>query len=548
MSMIRSATVALGIERPDDKWLVAGSISLGAMMATIDISIVNVALPQIRGSIGATIDQMTALGTAFAIAQVIIMPLTAFLGRFFGQKRVYLFCLGLFIVGSMACGLARSLTQLILARALQGLGAGALQPSQMAILRQTFPPKEQGMAMAIIGMVVVIGPAIGPTLGGWIVDNWSWPWIFFINLPVGIMGILATSRFVHEPADIRAANQAQAALMRRNLDWQGIVYMSLGVASLQYVLQEGNRNDWFASRAITLATIVAVLGLVAFVVQELRAPAPAVNLRLFKDKTFASATLIGGIMFANLMANMFLLPVYMQELLRFTALKSGLALVPRALVMLVVTPFVGRIYNHVSPRLLVALGLSCVAVGSLDMGRFTLETSAGGIVATLLLQGVGFSCLFVPLTTVALSHTPRTMLADASGLNSLVRQFGGSAGLAIYGTLLSQSTTRSIAALSEHVDPYRPVVVERLAMLTRGMMAHGMDAFTARAAALKLLAGTVAREGAMIAFERIFMLTGFMMLALLPLTWFLRSKDHDDAARERAGAAGEAPAPAAIGE
>jgi DHA2 family multidrug resistance protein len=533
MSTMRAAAGALGIQRPDNKWLVAASISFGAMMATIDISIVNVALPQIRGSIGASIDQMTALGTSFAIAQVIVMPLTAFLGRFLGQKRVYLFCLGLFLVGSMLCGLAHTLPQLIAARALQGFGAGALQPSQMAILRQTFPPKEQGMAMAVFAMVVVIGPAIGPTLGGWIVDNWSWPWIFYINLPVGIVGILATVRFVHEPEDIRTANRAQAEVMRRNLDWQGIAYMSVGLAALQYVLQEGNRNDWFDSKAITLATIAAAVGIVAFIVQELRAPAPAVNLRLFRDPTFASATVIGGIMFANLMANMFLLPLFMQELLGFTALKSGLALMPRALVMMVAAPIVGRIYNRVSPRLLVALGLVCVALGSLEMGRFTLQTSDTGIIATLLLQGVGFSLLFVPLTTVALSHVARTQLTDASGLNSLVRQFGGSAGLAIYGTLLEQYSTRARAALAVHVDPYRPEVAQRLELMTRGMIAKGMDAATAHTAALKALAGAVARQGAMIAFEKTFMLTGFMMLTLLALVFFLRSKDHEEAQKAK---------------
>jgi DHA2 family multidrug resistance protein len=387
------------------------------------------------------------------------------------------------------------------------------------------------MAMAVVGMVVVIGPAIGPSLGGWIVDNWSWPWIFYINLPVGILGIVATTRFVHEPEDIRAANRAQAEVMRRNLDWQGIAYMSVGLAALQYVLQEGNRNDWFDSKAITLATIAAVVGIVAFIVQELRAPAPAVNLRLFRDPTFSSATVIGGIMFANLMANMFLLPVFMQEMLGFTALKSGLALMPRALVMMVGAPIVGRIYNHVSPRVLVALGLVCVALGSLDMGRFTLQTSDTGIITTLLLQGVGFSLLFVPLTTVALSHVPRTQLTDASGLNSLVRQFGGSAGLAIYGTLLEQYTTRAQAALAVHVDPYRPEVAQRLESITRGMVARGMDAATAKAAALRALAGTVARQGAMIAFEKTFMLTGFMMITLLAFVFFLRSKDHE-AARE----------------
>ncbi len=525
----RGVAGAVGIPKPDNKWLVALSVSFGAIMATIDISIVNVALPQIRGSIGATIDQMTALATSFAIAQVIVMPLTAFLARFFGQKRLYLACLVLFVVGSMLCGLARTLPELIAARALQGLGAGALQPIQMAILRQAFPAKEQGMAMAIVGMVVVIGPAVGPSLGGWIVDNWSWPWIFYINLPVGILGISMVTRFVHEPEDIRIANREQAGRMRGDFDWQGIAFMSVGLAALQYVLQEGNRLDWFQSREIVIGTVLAIAGVVGFVVRELTARVPAVNLRLFRDSTFASATVIGGIMFANLMANMFLLPVYMQELLRYTALKSGVALVPRALVMMVATPIVGRLYNHVSPKLLVAIGVSCVAIGSLQMGAFTLQTSTEGIIATLLLQGVGFACLFVPLTTVALSHVERTQLTDASGLNSLVRQFGGSAGLAIYGTLLEQSQHRAHAALTEHVTIYQPDVVRRVSGMAARFMAQGMDLAHARTAALQALEGLVQRQASMIAFERIFMLTGFSMLVLLPLTLMLHDRTRGQA-------------------
>jgi MFS transporter, DHA2 family, multidrug resistance protein len=518
---------ALGIQRPDNKWLVALSVSFGAIMATIDASIVNVALPQIRGSIGASIDQMTALVTAFAIAQVIVMPLTAFLGRFLGQKRVYLFCLGLFVVGSMVCGLARTLTQLVAARALQGLGAGALQPSQMAILRQTFPPKEQGMAMAVVGVAILIGPAAGPTLGGWIVDNWSWPWIFYINLPIGILGILMTERNVHEPEDIRAANRTQAAYMRRNLDWQGIALLSIGLASLQYFLEEGNRNDWFDSRLITTAALVAVVALVAFVIQELRAPAPAVNLRLFRDPIFTSGTVIGGVMFSNLMANMFLLPVFMQELLGFTALKSGIALLPRAIVMMVTTPIVGRLYGRVPARVLVSVGVLCVAAGSLHMGVFTTATSDVGIIDTLILQGVGFSCLFVPLTTVALSNVTRVQLSDATGLNSVVRQFGGSAGLAIYGTLFSRFTTEAYAALAPHVSPDRPEVMRRLGAIAAGLMQRGMDAAAARTGALAAVAGTVAQQAAVIAFERVFVLTGVVMLLLLPLVAVLRDVHHE---------------------
>jgi DHA2 family multidrug resistance protein len=377
----------------------------------------------------------------------------------------------------------------------------------------------------------VIGPAVGPTLGGWIVDNWSWPWIFFINLPIGLLGILMTSRFVHEPDDIRAANRAQAQIMRRDLDWQGIVFLCVGLSTLQYVLEEGNRNDWFDSTEITVATVVSGIGIAGFLVREMRARAPAVQLRLFRDPTFASATAIGGIMFANLMAGMFLLPIFMQELLGFTALKSGLTLMPRALTMMVCTPIVGRLYNRVAPQLLVGIGVTCVGLGSLEMGRFTLESSDAGIIRVLLLQGVGFSCLFVPLTTVALSHVPRPELTDATGLNSLVRQFGGSAGLAIYGTLLTQFMIRARNGLIAHVDPFRPEVTERLARITQGMMARGMDAGSAHSAAIRMLEGTVTRQASVIAFEKTFFLTGIMMLVLLPLAFFLRDRTREPAAR-----------------
>ena len=513
-----------GSTPPDNKWLVAASVSLGALMVTIDLTIVNVALPQIRGSVGATVDQMTALATSFAIAQVIIMPLTAFLGRLLGQKRVYLGCLALFVVGSMLCGVSRTLGQLVAARTLQGVGAGALQPSQMSILRQTFPPREQGMAMAVVAMVIVIGPAVGPTLGGWIVDNWSWPWIFYINLPIGILGFLMVSRFVHEPEDIRAANRAQADVMKRDLDWQGIALLSVGLASLQYFLEEGSRNDWFSSKAIVAAGLTAFLALPMFVWREFTARAPAVQLRLFRDVTFASATLIGGIMFANLMAGMFMLPIFMQEMLGFTAFKSGLTLMPRALVMMVCTPFVGRIYNHVSPRLLVAFGVACVGWGSLEMGKFTLQTGDVDIIKVLVLQGIGFSSLFVPLTTVALSNVPRPWIADATGLNSLVRQFGGSAGLAIYGTLLTSFVDVARNGLLPHLDPFRPEVAQRVEMMTRAFMARGMDAGTAHNAAIEALGGSVARQASLIAFDKVFVLTAIMMFVLLPLAFFLHDR------------------------
>jgi DHA2 family multidrug resistance protein len=316
------------------------------------------------------------------------------------------------------------------------------------------------------------------------------------------------------------------------------VLLTVGLASLQYVLEEGNRNDWFDSRLITLLSITAAVGLVGFVYTELHAPAPAVNLRLFRDPVFASATLLAAVMFSSLMAGMFLLPVFMQELLGFTALKSGLALLPRALVMMVVTPIVGKIYNHVSPRLLVGLGVLCVSAGCYEMGSFTLQTSQQGVIAALILQGVGFSFLFVPLATVALSFVPRIQLADATGLNSVMRQFGGSAGLAIYGTLLTDYGVRAHSHLGEAVTMYRPDVMERVQAMTRGLMARGMDAFTAKAAALHALDRMVAQQGMVIAFERVFALTGLVLALTLPLVLLMRQSKHDDhpASRPAAGA------------
>ena len=366
---------------PVNKWLVTLSVTFGTLMGTIDASIVNVATPHLRGAMGATVEEITWVTTGFVIANVIVMPLTAFFGRFFGQKRVYMAALALFVFGSGLCGLAHSLPALVAFRLIQGLSAGALQPTEQAILRQTFPPEEQGMAMALFGVAVVIGPAFGPTLGGYIVDNYSWQWIFYINLPVGALALFMVSRFVHEPEDIRAANLAMAAKQRQNLDWQGIALLAVGVATLQYVLEEGNRNDWFDSRLISGCALLSVIALAAFVIRELTATVPAVNISLFKDPVFTSGTLIGSVMFAMLLAITFLLPVFMQELLGFTAVQAGLALMPRSLTMMVMMPIVGRVYNRVSPRLTVAFGVLLFTISAFMMSQYNLNTTSGDVVA-----------------------------------------------------------------------------------------------------------------------------------------------------------------------
>ncbi len=521
---------------PVNKWLVTLSVTFGTLMGAIDGSIVNVAIPHLRGELSATVEEVTWISTAFIISTVLIMPLTAFLGRLFGQKRVYMAALVLFLIGSALCGLARSLGVMILARIIQGLGAGALQPTEQAILRQTFPPHEQGMAMAVFGMAVVLGPAFGPTLGGYIIDNYAWPWIFYINLPVGILGLVMVSRFVHEPEDVRAANLAMGEKMRRNLDWIGILLLSLCLATLQYVLEEGTRDDWFESRLISGCAVIAFFSAIAFVWRELTAPAPVVDLTLFKNEVFTSGTIIGSMMFAMLMAQTFLLPLFMQEMLGFTAMQSGMALMPRSLAMMVAMPIVGRLYNRISPRLFITVGILLFAYTSFEMSHYTLATSTRSVVSALIVQGAGFACLFIPLTTIALSHVPRYKLTDATGLNSLLRQIGGSVGLAAFASLINRFAVQARYGMIAHLDPGRPELLSRLAQMKSFLLSHGYSAATAETGARQMLTGLVIRQSMVLSFEKLFMLGGIAFLCVLPLVIFLRALPPTQPGEKRPGA------------
>jgi DHA2 family multidrug resistance protein len=506
------------------KWTVAISIAFGSLMATIDTSIVNVAIPQIRGQLGASLQEITWVTTAYMIAMVLVMPLTGFLGSFFGQKRVYLASLILFTVGSVLCGTARSLEMLVLWRIVQGLGGGALQPTQQAILRQTFPPAEQGMAMAVFSMVIMVGPAVGPVLGGWITDNMSWPWIFFVNLPVGILGIYLTWRNVHEPADVLAENRARAAVQRKHLDWQGIILMGIAVGAMMYVLEEGAGEDWFDSTKIVIATYIAGVGLAAFIIRELTAVAPVVNLRMFRDPTFASGTAISGIVFAMLMGSMFLLPVFTQELMHFSATQSGVLLLPRTLAMMVASPFVGKLYNKTRPAYLVGAGLLMTALGCWLQADINLNTSSGDLLWPLALTGVGFAFLFVPLTTAALSNIPRAELAGAAGVNSFVRQIGGSIGLSIFATLFTRFSSHAAAGLASNVSLLRPEVAAQAFMTKASFMARGFSSDLAAVMTQKTFAGRAVLQGTVIGFDKTFVLQTIAFVVVIPLLLFLRVK------------------------
>src|SRR5580658_6030569 len=438
-----------------NKWLVTVSVTFGTLMGAIDASIVNVAIPHIRGAVGATVEEITWVSTGFALATVLVMPLTAFLGRLFGQKRVYLSCLIIFIAGSALCGMARSLPMLVAFRVVQGFGAGALQPTEQAILRQTFPPEEQGMAMAVFAMAVMIGPALGPTLGGYIVDNYSWPWIFYINLPVGLVGLVMLWRIVHDPPYL--------VRVKGNVDWWGMGLLVVGLGALQTLLEQGEQYNWFQSTRNVLYAAIATASLVMFIVWELTVEKPAVNLRVLKNRSLATGTSIGAVLGAVLFSTLFLLPIYMQEFLGYDAMQTGLALMPRSLVMLVTIPIVGALYNKPSPRLVIAFGLGLGAFTCFQMSRFTLTTSNEEILVPQMIQGVALACIFIPLSTVALATIERKRMGDATGLNNLVRQLGGSFGVAIFAALLDRYTIEARAGLVAHVPVGDPNVMQRLA-------------------------------------------------------------------------------------
>jgi DHA2 family multidrug resistance protein len=522
-TQVMTGAPAMAERPPVNKWLVTISVTFGTLMGAIDASIVNVAVPHLTGSLGATIEQITWVTTGFVLATVLIMPLTGFLARMFGQKRVYLASLLLFIIGSALCGFAHTLPTLVFFRILQGFGAGALQPTEQAILRQTFPPEEQGMAMAVFGMAVVLGPAFGPTLGGYIVDNYSWPWIFFINIPVGIVSLIMVTRFVHEPDDVRIANQKMAEKQKANMDWIGIGLLFVGLGTLQYVLEEGGRNDWFNSMEIKSLMFLSIVALVALVIRELSAPVPAVDFSLFRDVVFLSGTLVGAVMFAMLMAVTFLLPLFMQLMLGYSATQAGLAMMPRSLVMILCMPIIGRIYNKVSPRAVIAFGILLFALTAWMMGHYTLATSTHDVVVVLMIQGVAFSCLFIPLTTLALSSIPRHRLADGTGLNSLLRQVGGSMGLAVFATLLTRFATRTRGELIAAVNNASTGATARWAALNGALRARGADPSSAQAMSARAIDGIVRQQAMVLSFEKLFYLAGICFLCVLPLVFLLRA-------------------------
>jgi MFS transporter, DHA2 family, multidrug resistance protein len=500
--------------RPEtNKWVVTVTVMLGTIMAVLDSSIVNVALPDMTSTFGASVEQITWVVTGYILANVIIMPILALLTARFGRKRFYLASVAAFTIASMACGMAGTLTTMVAARAIQGLGGGVLITLAQAILRETFPPEEQGMAMGVYGMGVVLAPAIGPTLGGWLTDVHSWPWVFFINVPIGALNLLMIARFIHDPPYL--------VREKGRIDWLGLALMTGGLGGLQLMLEQGDRNDWFQSGYIMALTAASCIGLVLFVWRELTIDRPAVDLRILKNVSFASATFIGGVLGMALFGSVFLLPLYLQSLLGYSAMDAGLIMMPRSLAMALLMPLSGRLYNRVGPRKLVAAGLAVSAYGFYDLSHLTLDVGYWDLFLPQLWQGVGFSLVFVALSTAALATIDRRQMTAAAGLYNVVRQVFGSIGVSLAAAQLARGTATNHAILAEHVTMYDPVSRGWVERVTAAMQAGGADAATAARRALALLDMQMLRQAAVIAYNHIFVLVALLFLVSLPLVLLL---------------------------
>ncbi len=501
-------------EQATHKWVIAGTVLTGTFMAVLDSSIVNVALPDMSGTLGVTIQQITWVVTGYILANVIIMPIIALLSSRFGRTRFYMASVIAFTASSMLCGISTSLPELIIWRIFQGIGGGVMIIVAQAILRETFPVEEQGTAMGIYGVGVVVAPAIGPTLGGWIVDNYSWPWVFFINVPVGVLNLMLVNRYIQDPPYLPRE--------KGDIDFLGLGLMTVGLGALQLMLEQGQEKNWFDSSFITNLAIVAVSGLVLFVWRELVAERPAVDLRILGNASFSSATVLGGVLGAGLYGSLFLLPLFLQSLLGYPAMLSGLALMPRSLAMAVIMPIGGRFYNSLGPRPLVGSGLVISAFSFWQLGKLTPQVGFWDIFWPQVWQGVGFSLIFVALSTAALATIPRPRMTAATGLYNVVRQVFGSVGIAVAATELTKGTSRYHDILAQDVMASGEQARAMLRQLQAAMMHAGADSFTAAQQALALLNGEVTRQAAVLAYNHVFLLVTILFVVTLPLVLLLR--------------------------
>ena len=497
----------------EHRYLIAFAVVLAALMQVIDSSIVNVALPDMMGNLGASLDEIAWVTTGYILASVIVIPLTGWLGQLFGRKRYFVGSIIVFTAASFFCGAAHSLGLLIFWRIVQGIGGGALMTVSQAVLFEAFPPEEAGMAMALFGVGVMVGPTIGPTLGGWLTDNYGWPWIFYINIPVGILASVMIAAYVHDRADQRRPGR---------IDYIGIALLAVSVGALQYVLEHGQRDDWFDSRFITGLSVTGIVGGAALLWRELTTSEPVIDFRVLRHRQMWVGTVLGVIMGIGLYAMSFTLPVFLQGNLRMTAEQTGLVLLPGAIATALSMLVVGRLTRRVDPRILITAGALIFATAAWKLSLITGESGSQDFFWPLILRGVGLGLMFVPLTTITLAELAPSELAQGTGLYNFFRQLGGSFGIAAIATLLSRFTAQYHAVLAEHITRTDATSAQRVQALARGMMARGADAWTARERAYQLLESQVMGQASVLAYSRVYVLSAVIILAIIPLLVLVR--------------------------
>jgi DHA2 family multidrug resistance protein len=439
-------------------WVIAASVVLATFMEVLDTTIVMVALPHIAGSMAATYSEATWTLTSYLVANGIVVPMSGWLAMKFGRKRLIMICTALFIISSVICGMAPNIGVLVIARIFQGLGGGAMVPVAQAVLLEAFPPAKRGMAMAMFGLVVVVAPIIGPTFGGWLTDNYSWRWAFYVNVPVGALALFLMGRYLEDPPWITHGKAGR-------LDGIGFAFLVVWVGALQVVLDKGQDEDWFSSKLITRLTVITVAGLIAFVVRELRTAEPFVDLRVFANRNFWTGTLTMAVVMGVMYSSATILPQFLQTLLGYTAELSGLAITPRGMGALCAMPLVGYLISFVDGRKMILFGLGMLAFSNHLLGNLSMEIAMESFVLANIVQGVGMGFIFVPVVTLAVGTLRNEQMGNATGLFNLVRNIGGSIGISAATTYLVRDAQRHQNLLVAHLTPYDAAYQQHLAGL-----------------------------------------------------------------------------------
>ena len=501
-------------------WIIALAVTLATFMEVLDTSIANVALPHIAGGLSAGLDESTWVLTSYLVSNAIVLPLSGWLSSIVGRKRFYMGCVALFTISSFLCGFAPNLPMLIIFRILQGAGGGGLQPSEQAILADTFPPAKRGMAFAVYGIAVVSAPAIGPTLGGWITDNFTWRWIFFINIPVGILSLTLTSRLIQDPPYLR-----RRKLSETKIDYIGLGLVALGLGTLQVILDKGQREDWFESQFIVWLTVISAASLIFVVFWEWYNKDPIIDLHLFRERTFASANFLMFMLGFALLGSTLLLPLFMQTLLGYTAERSGMALSPGGFAIMLLLPLVGFLLSRYSPRYLLIFGLTVLSLSLFHMTRFDLDVDFRTVMMARVFQGAGLAFLFVPINTAAYAFLPREKNNAASGLMNLARNIGGSVGISVVTTMLARRATFHQVRLTENLSAANPQFGKVLQGLSGTLPGGGGGPGGPGSGlphAYAVIQGNLIQQSTMLAYIDNFWLLGVVIFCLIPFVFLMK--------------------------